>query len=975
MIILVTFWLCVLAMLGFYSIRMSSNALERSYGKNMVSMANVMHDTLLSILSSKIESIQNLETRPVITGHVYNSNLKFSEMSDTDNFILRNDRIWKDYIIRNEQIETPQNLHNNSKTQTILEDPKASFREETVPSIIQKVLENEVVSIFKEIFFDFYETRSGRTVFLKLSMTNAFGVNIASTDLTKRYYEGGELWWQKAFENGAYISEIQYDEYLGIYGLTIAVRLNDQDNNFLGVVKVVLSSTWIMREVQALTELNEYSDVRLITLDGELVYSNKPFKFFENISDQAFLKKSTEKSGYFIVKEGGIDKLYACSHPDSYNQNNNLRQFFTKPAGWSLYIGNHVDNVMMPMFLLQKRMVKVYLFVILLSLIIAFYISKIYTALIILLRDAAVAVANGDFNQCVETNVKDELGDLTHSFNIMTSNLKTNYEALEQEIHFRKAAQQEAESAREKSETARQEAESANRAKSDFLANMSHELRTPLNAIIGFSQLMERDKDVTDSQRETTNIIMRSGIHLLNLINDILAISKIEAGKVEILYEDFDFFQMIQDIEAMVQPRIHKAGLEFITDIDPAIPRYIKSDEQKLRQVLINLLVNAVKFTKSGFVSLRIRCQTCHKVDGIPRNGVILFEVEDSGVGISQEDIKKLFQKFMRTRTSMTTSEGTGLGLSISQEYVHLMGGEITVKSTVDEGSLFSFFIDVEIADIILEQMKKLSYQKVVALEPGQPSTRILIVEDNALNQMLLSRLLESVGFEVRIAVDGLEGVKIFESWNPHLIWMDMRMPVMDGYEACRRIRQIEQNRMDYDKRIVEQHSNMDHNHIYEKRGIAQTSVKKTTIIALTASAFEEQKNLVLLAGCDDFIRKPFMENEIFDAIAKHIGVKYIYDSLERETDDNDILASPDDVIPYSSNSIMRSSSNESIADLPEQFVVNMQKALIDLDLDNIEQLVNGIAAKYPDTARHISKLASGFKYKEIMEVLDINNG
>ncbi|MBF0302626.1 MAG: response regulator, partial [Desulfamplus sp.] len=641
----------------------------------------------------------------------------------------------------------------------------------------------------------------------------------------------------------------------------------------------------------------------------------------------------------------------------------------------------------------------------------ALFVTQLYTKPIIALRDAAVAVADGDFNHHVSVKLKDELGELAEAFNIMIIRLKNSYESLEEEIDIRRQAEEQAESALKETETARQkaeaaqneaesaykvaelsrqEAESANRAKSDFIANMSHELRTPLNAIIGFSQLMERDKYATDSQKETVNIIMRSGMHLLTLINDILEIAKIEAGKIERLYENFDFFQMIQDITAMVKSRAKSNDLEVLTDIDPAIPRYIRADPQKLRQVLINLLINAVKFTKQGSVTLRIRCDGCTLGEDLPKQGIIFFEVQDTGIGIAKEDVHNLFKKFMRIRSSLSsTIEGTGLGLSISQEYVHLMGGEITVESEIDKGSIFRFSIEAEIAsDTDLKMIQVSDALKVIGLQPEEIRRKILIVEDNIENQILLSRLLLSVGFDVRIAANGLEGVKIFESWNPHLIWMDMRMPVMDGYEASKRIRQIEQNRIAQQDSLVAIKPIQQSDSIYEDNitdnnindGMTNDrKIDRVAIIALTASAFEEQKNLVLAAGCDDFIRKPFLESEIFDAISRHIGVNYIY-----EPPDNRKQSGLEESLNYNGktdvdNSLLSnnvkalSSVNFSTATLQEEFIVEMKQAVIDLDIEKIDKLLDEISIKYPDIARYITKLASNFKYKEIMEVLDKN--
>lgn len=1015
--VMVIFWMLWLSLLGLYSIKVSSTSLEQSYGQNMVDIANAMHGTMATIIANKIETLKNIESRPVIIIPLNISNRQFSSMADPYSFIAEKNILWRNFV---SNLETEsKNISNSSPKQTHI----------NMPDIIEETLNNETINILNEMFFDFYKRYQGRTVFSQLSLTNAFGVNVASTNLTDNYYEGGKEWWQRAAKDGIYLSEIHQEGQFDSdeYGLTIAVRINDKNNNLLGIVKAVISSRWIMREVQAVTDRHEYSDVKLVTQDGHLIYSNKPFQFFEDVSESPFFKKSLEQqnlylstedrvsltyrssltdigsltkesgyaaknNGYFIIKEGGVEKLYAHSHALAHAHSHGSHLLPIENINWCIFIGNHVNHVLSPIFTLQKRMVLVYVFIIIFSLVVALFITKRYTKPIISLRDAAVAVADGDFNHHVSVKLKDEIGELAEAFNIMTIRLKNSYESLEEEIEIRKQAEidaenalEDAQDARNRSESAykiaelaRQEAESANRAKSDFIANMSHELRTPLNAIIGFSQLMERDKDATDSQKESVNIIMRSGMHLLTLINDILEISKIEAGKVDLVYENFDFFQMIQDITAMVKSRAKSNGLEVLTDIDPAIPRYIRADAQKLRQVLINLLINAVKFTKHGSVMLRIRCDGCTLGEDLPKQGIIFFEVEDTGIGISEDDMKNLFKKFMRFHSSLSAaSEGTGLGLSISQEYVHLMGGEITVESQIDKGSVFRFAIEAQIAsDSDSKKIETSDNLKVAGLDPEEIRRKILIVEDNIENQMLLSRLLLSVGFDVRIAANGLEGVKLFESWRPNLIWMDMRMPVMDGYEASRKIRQIEQNRIAQQERLaaikpIQQSNLIDEDKINDRK-INDIKIERVPIIALTASAFEEQKNLVLEAGCDDFIRKPFLENEIFNTISKHIGVKYVYLSSNQDNS----LDLKDNLNKASLSNEPKHNTDDSILEdvLPKEFISDMKQALIELDMDKIDLLIDGIMIKYPNAANKMSSLVSDFKYKEIMEVLDKNN-
>lgn len=398
---------------------------------------------------------------------------------------------------------------------------------------------------------------------------------------------------------------------------------------------------------------------------------------------------------------------------------------------------------------------------------------------------------------------------------------------------------------------AKEAADAANRAKSEFLANMSHELRTPLNAILGFTQLMQQDQSLTFDHQRYIKIINHSGEHLLGLINDVLEMSKIEAGRTTLYETEFDLYQLLASVEAMLQLKAQSKGLELSFDCDVAVPHYIKADENKLRQVLINLLSNAIKFTEQGSVTLRIRNQQLSEgeTELVTTQHSLFFAVEDTGPGISPEEIGDLFQAFQQTRAGHKSKEGTGLGLRISQKFVQLMGGKITVSSKLGQGSCFTFHIQAGLAQP-MPSSTSFPVDHAVSIEPGQ-NYRILIAEDNSTNRLLLGKILIRLGFEVREAENGQIAIALWQQWQPHLIFMDMQMPIIDGYEATRQIR------------IREQELNQ-----------MQTPTK---IIALTASAFTEQREESLSAGCDDFVSKPFQWAEILETISQHLQIQYLY--------------------------------------------------------------------------------------------------
>ena len=547
-------------------------------------------------------------------------------------------------------------------------------------------------------------------------------------------------------------------------------------------------------------------------------------------------------------------------------------------------------------------------------------------------------------------------------------------------------------------------AESANRAKSTFLANMSHELRTPLNAILGFTQIVESSPNLTAEDRENIRIIHRSGEHLLTLINQALDLAKIEAGRMVIFPTNFDLYDLLDEVEDMFQLRAKNQDLQLVFQRNADVPQYVRTDDVKLRQVLINLLSNAIKFTPIGGVSLRVRRKmqgssaaadvgdVMDVIDRINReeargndsegeivivgenptnldgaisysppesknlmennldlsNSLFLqFEVEDTGTGISPEELGKVFQAFVQTESGQKAQKGTGLGLTISSQFVRLMGGNITVESQQERGTIFRFEIEVDAVDAASIPTPEISRQ-VMGVEPDGPSYRILIVDDRKDNRQLLVKMLSPLGFEVQQASNGMEAVEMWENWQPHLILMDLQMPVMDGCEATMEIRLRIQQREEQQATSAQ----------INVSGVESPIPK---IIALTASTIEGRRSFALFVGCDDFINKPFRKNDIFDTLHKHLGVNYLYSN------------STDFVSAGDRDNLSDSTSNDALAYLPKlpaEWIDNIRQVIRSADFDLIARTIEEIRDAHFEFAEILQGHLDNFDYQKILNLI-----
>ncbi|MES9898374.1 MAG: ATP-binding protein [Sedimenticola sp.] len=476
----------------------------------------------------------------------------------------------------------------------------------------------------------------------------------------------------------------------------------------------------------------------------------------------------------------------------------------------------------------------------------------------------------------------------------------------------------------------KEEAEAANRAKSIFLANMSHELRTPLNAVLGFSSMLARNPEATRDQQEKLEIINRSGEHLLSMINDVLDLSKIDAGGMDLEPKAFDLHQLLQEISKMFEMRAQSRDLSFTLELDPNLARYIKADPGKIRQVLINLLGNSAKFTQEGGFALRVNTAP---IENAPGMVTLKIEIEDSGPGIPPEQLDRIFEPFVQAGHSPTKVKGTGLGLAITKSYLELMGDDIRVESTVGKGTLFQIELPVALAEADGVKSVSATLPEVTGLEPGQTEWRILVVEDNPENRLLLISLLNQAGFKVQEAENGEEAVSQFKQWQPHFIWMDMRMPVLDGFGATTQIR-------------------------------ALPGGDQVKIVAITASAFKEQRKSILDAGCDEVLHKPFQAHEIFDCMKKHLGLSYIYETaVESATSP---VKQPLDMAKAKA----KEKAKALVSSLPDQLRSDLEEAVTLLDVEASYTLIEDVHKVLPKLADTLKMYVDEFDFDTLHQVL-----
>ena len=469
---------------------------------------------------------------------------------------------------------------------------------------------------------------------------------------------------------------------------------------------------------------------------------------------------------------------------------------------------------------------------------------------------------------------------------------------------------------RARAEVAREKAETANRAKSAFLANMSHELRTPLNAILGFSSMMQRDPSIPKQHSRTLSIINRSGTHLLSLINTVLDMAKVESGRSALEISAFDISRTLKETVELLRPRAELKELTLSLDIADGVPPLVLGDEGKLRQILTNLIGNAIKFTPAGSIKVRLGGRPAR--DAAQFHAVVT--VADTGIGIDLEDQDRVFHAFVQL-ASESEQEGTGLGLSITRDFVEQMDGAIRIASVAGEGSTFEVDVPFELAEGETE-LSRSGTPTLARLATEEGEGRILIVEDNRVNSELLRQILEQAGFQVRVAANGAKGIEAYEEWQPQFIWMDWRMPVMDGLEATNRIRKL-------------------------------NGGEEVKIAVLSASVFKDERDQIMAAGADDFVAKPLEFDKIYNCMRRHLDIQLV------PVDSGSVVEQVDDKL-----------DRQALAELPASTRLELHDAVLSLEGNAIASTIARIAETDPLLASTLSEQAKYLRYTEILLAL-----
>jgi signal transduction histidine kinase/ActR/RegA family two-component response regulator len=648
-----------------------------------------------------------------------------------------------------------------------------------------------------------------------------------------------------------------WDDDPSIISISASYPLYNRDKTLLGVIGIDLVLSQI-RDFLRQLPISPSAKIFILERNGLLVTASSNEKFY-TIKDGEAKRLEALESQDSSIRETTHYLMHHFGHLERIEQSHQLdlqidgEKTFAQVTPWRdkfgldwLIVVTVPESDFMAQINANTRTTILLCFAALgVASVLGIYTSRWIARPILRLSQASKAIASGELDQQVEVKSVRELNILAQSFNQMAQQLRESFAALEktnEELEIRvdeRTAQL---------KEAKEAADTANQAKSEFLANMSHELRTPLNGILGYAQILQRSKIMTEEEKKGVGIIYQCGSHLLTLINDILDLSKIEARKMELYYKAFHFPSFLENVAEICRIRAQQKNIAFLYHSESELPMGVRADEKRLRQVLINLLGNAIKFTDCGVVTFKVS-----QLEQASRSPLTKFRfaIEDTGIGMSQEQLAKIFLPFEQVGDSYRRAEGTGLGLAISQKIMQMMGSTIQVKSKLGEGSVFWFDVDLETTQEWLETLRVVSAGTIVGFRGNKQ--KILVVDDRWENRSVLFNLLAPLGFQLAEASDGREGLEKATEFNPDLIITDLVMPVMDGFEMIRKIRK-------------------------------SPHLHNVAIITSSASVFETDQYKSIDAGANEFLPKPVEAEALLEMLRIHLDLEWIYEQPTPES-------------------------------------------------------------------------------------------
>ncbi|MBW4610710.1 MAG: response regulator [Hassallia sp. WJT32-NPBG1] len=678
-----------------------------------------------------------------------------------------------------------------------------------------------------------------------------------------------EAWYAETVKAGKPIWSQIYQWEIPPFPLAISANrpVYDKNKNLIGVIGIDQRLSQISDFLQQLkispnakTFILERNGLIVATSSSEKPYtmvSNKPQRLKAIDSSDPLVQASTK---YLTQHFGDFSKIKNGQQVDFLV--NGQQQFIqVTPWGdewgldWLVVVAVPESDFMAQINANTRSTILLCLGALVLASLLGVYTSRWITQPILRLSKASEAIASGELDQKVQESAVDELGILAESFNRMAQQLREYFTILEknnQELEIR------VEERTAELKEAKIKADTANYAKSEFLANMSHELRTPLNGILGYAQILQRSPTLTEKERNGISVIHQCGSHLLTLINDILDLSKIEAQKMELYPTDFHFPAFLQGVAEICRIRAEQKNIAFTYQVESEIPQGIHADEKRLRQVLINLLGNAIKFTDKGKVTFKVKLLANRKEE-FPFTK-IRFQIEDTGVGMSHDQLKKIFLPFEQVGSECRKSEGAGLGLAITQKIISLMKSSISVQSQLGEGSIFSFDVELLTAPNWSETAKTFSNGTIIGFCGKHKN--ILVVDDKWENRSVLVNLLEPIGFNIIEAKNGQEGLDKAVEFQPNLIISDLIMPVMDGFNMIQHLRR-------------------------------SPKLKEVVVIASSASVFETDQHKSLDAGANEFLPKPVQVETLLELLRVHLKLEWLYEKNNQADNEPDESISP----------------------------------------------------------------------------------